>query len=223
MKAMILAAGRGERMRPLTDVTPKPLLEVGGKPLIGHHLMALEKAGFAEVIINLSHLGEQIRAALGDGLGYGLHLTYSEEGEPPLETAGAIVKVRSQLKDAPFLVINGDIFTDYPLERLHAMQPSGLAHLVLVPNPEQHPEGDFALESNRIRNEGPKRHTFAGIAVYRPGMFADLEPGARPLAPLLRAAADHDQVTGELYGGTWIDVGTPERLAALNTRLRTED
>jgi MurNAc alpha-1-phosphate uridylyltransferase len=223
MKAMILAAGRGERMRPLTDATPKPLLEVGGKPLIGHHLMALKKAGFAEVVINLSHLGEQIRAALGDGLDYGLNITYSEEGEPPLETAGAIVQALSRLNDAPFLVINGDVFTDYPLERLHGMQPSGLAHLVLVPNPEQNPEGDFALENDRIRNDGPKRHTFAGIAVYRPEMFADLEPGARPLTPLLRTSADRDQVTGELYGGIWFDIGTPERLAALDAKLRTED
>lgn len=220
---MILAAGRGERMRPLTDVTPKPLLEVGGKPLIAHHLMALKKAGFVGVIINLSHLGEQIRQTLGDGSDYGLHITYSEEGEPALETAGGIVHALPLLGEGPFLVINSDIYTDYPLAKMRAMRPAGLAHLVLVPNPAQHPEGDFALEGEQIRNDALQRHTFAGIAVYRPEFFAGLEPGARPLAPLLRAAADADQVSGEIYEGTWIDVGTPERLAALDTRLRTED
>lgn len=217
MKAMILAAGRGERMRPLTDHTPKPLLVVGGKPLIVHHILRLRDAGYTELVINHAWLGEQLPAALGDGSGHGVHITWSPEGEA-LETGGGIHRALPLLGDAPFLVVNGDVWTDYPYARLrHA--PTGLAHLVLVANPPQHPQGDFALDHGRVRSDGAPRHTFSGIGVYRPELFAGCAPGKFPLAPLLRAAMAGDQVSGELYPGRWYDIGTPERLTALDAAL----
>lgn len=222
MKAMLLAAGRGERMRPLTDTTPKPLLEVAGKALIEYHLEALHRAGIGEVVVNHAWLGEVIEARLGDGRRYGLHITYSPEIPAALETAGGIIQALPLLGDAPFLVINSDIWTDYPLLRL-PRAPDGLAHLVMVDNPPQHPAGDFHLQDGRLSAEGEPRLTYSGIGVYRPELFAGLPPGVRPLAPLLREAMQAGKVSGEHYTGAWFDIGTPERLAELDRRLRQNE
>lgn len=219
MIAMLLAAGRGERMRPLTDTRPKPLLEVAGKALIEYHLAALQRAGIHEVVINHAWLGDQIEARLGTGERYGLHIRYSAERPAALETAGGIVQALPLLGAAPFLVINADIWTDYPLQNL-PQQPQGLAHLVMVDNPPHHPAGDFHLAGGRLRTGGEPRLTFSGIGVYHPELFAGLEPGVRPLAPLLQAAMQADRVSGEHYRGRWLDVGTPQRLAALDRELR---
>ncbi|MBI4755924.1 MAG: nucleotidyltransferase family protein [Betaproteobacteria bacterium] len=224
MRAMILAAGRGERMRPLTDRTPKPLLEAGGKPLIVWHLERLRAAGFEEIVINHAHLGHLIEQALGDGGRFGLHLRYSPEARA-LETAGGIANALPLLGPGPFAVINADIHCDYALARLHAagaaLEPAGrLAHLVLVPNPPQHPAGDFRLDGGRVRARGEPRLTFSGIGVYHPELFAAIARGERaPLAPLLRAAMARDQVGGERHDGLWTDVGTPRRLEELNALL----
>ena len=218
MKAMILAAGKGERMRPLTTHTPKPLLRVDGKMLIEYHLEAMQRSGIREVVINLSWLGEQIRQALGDGSRYGVQLRYSDEGPTPLETAGGIIAALPQLGTAPFLVVNADIWTDYPLERL-PRQPDLLAHLILVDNPPHHLQGDFALSGSQVCNTGERRLTFSGIAVYHPALFAGLSPGVRALAPVLRAAIEQQQVNGEYYAGDWRDIGTPQRLAVLDAEL----
>lgn len=215
--AMILAAGRGERMRPLTDRTPKPLLAAGGRPLIGHHLAALARAGVREVVINHAHLGAQIEAALGDGAAYGLHIRYSRE-ETALETGGGIFQALPLLGPDPFIVVNGDVWTDITLDRLR-LADADLAHLVLVDNPAHHPAGDFVLDGDRVRAEGGPRLTFSGIAVYRPALFEGCSPGRFPLAPLLRAAMAAGRVSGEHHRGRWIDVGTPERLAALDREL----
>jgi len=218
MRAMILAAGRGERMRPLTDHTPKPLLPVGGRALIEHHLAALAAAGFREVVINHAHLGAQIEAALGDGARYGLLIRYSPE-ETALETGGGIFRALPLLGPEPFVVINGDIWTDYPLAQL-PQAPAGLAHLVLVDNPAHHPQGDFALDAaGRVYEEGQPRFTFSGIGLYRPELFEGCEAGRFALAPLLRRAMAAGRVSGEHYRGAWIDVGTPERLADVERRL----
>ncbi len=219
MKAMILAAGRGERMRPLTDTVPKPLLETGGRSLIEYHLLALARAGVTDIVINHAHLGAQIEARLGDGARYGVRIAYSPENERGLETGGGILRALPLLGAEPFIVVNADIWTDYPFARLpHA--PRALAHLVLVPNPAHHPTGDFTLAGDRVDNDAGARHTFSGIGVYRPEMFDDCAPGAFPLAPLLRAAAERGAVSGELYTGDWMDIGTPERLRELDLRLR---
>ena len=220
MKAMILAAGRGERLRPLTDHTPKPLLEAGGRRLIEYHLHALAEAGFREVVINLAHLGDLIEDFLEDGARYGLRIHYSREGRHALETGGGIFHALPLLGTAPFLVINGDVWTDYPYARLRRA-PAGLAHLVLVPNPPFHPRGDFTLANGRVGNEVTGRLTFSGLGVYRPELFAHCSGGAFPLAPLLRKAATAGKVSGECHSGAWLDVGTPERLAALRARLAT--
>ncbi len=212
MKAMILAAGRGERMRPLTDSRPKPLLEVRGKPLLAHHLEALARAGLAECVINLSWLGEQIREYVGDGSAFGLNVEYSEEVEA-LETAGGIRQALDRLGDQ-FIVINADILTDYDMGRLTT--GNSLAHLVLAPNPSHNLQGDFSLENGRVGNDGATLLTFTGIARYRRELFASLAPGKRALAPLLRKAAASGQVSGELFAGEWHDIGTPERLQALD-------
>lgn len=217
MKVMILAAGRGERMRPLTDVTPKPLLQVGGRSLIAHHLVNLARASLRDVVVNTGHLGLQIEQALGDGAGYGLSIRYSREATI-LDTGGGIFNALPLLGEAPFLVVNGDVFTDYPFERL-PRAPAGLAHLVLVPNPPQHARGDFVLQEGRVLSDGGGRLTFSGIGVYRPQLFAECGPGVFPLAPLLRKAMADEQVGGERYNGHWCDVGTPERLAALDRLL----
>lgn len=218
MKAMVLAAGRGERMRPLTDRTPKPLLRAGGKALIEHLIEALAGAGFRELVINHAHLGAQLEAALGDGARYGVRIAWSGEPEGALETGGGIHRALPLLGDAPFVVVNGDIWTDYPFTRLRRA-PDGLAHLVLVDNPPHHPHGDFALQDGLVRPEGGPRLTFSGIGLYRPELFRGCQPGKFPLAPLLRAAMARDAVSGEHYRGGWVDIGTPERLGALDREL----
>ena len=217
---MILAAGRGERMRPLTDRTPKPLLPVAGKPLIVWHLERLARAGCRRIVINIAHLGEHIEALLGDGDAWGLEIRYSSEPPGALETAGGIAQALPLLGDEPFLVVNGDIYCDFDFATLPALGSGDLAHLVLVDNPAHHRQGDFALDSNRVANDG-QRLTFAGIGVYRPQLFAAIAAGERAkLAPLLTQAIDAGRVSGQMHRGRWVDVGTPERLAALDADLR---
>lgn len=220
MNTMILAAGRGERLRPLTDSMPKPLIEVGGKPLIVHHLERLAAAGVVDVVINLGWLGAQIPAALGDGSTWGISIRYSQEPPGALETAGGIVHALPLLGEAPFLVISGDVLTDYPLSRLVGFQPSGLGHLVMVNNPAHHPGGDFGLEGERLIMDGDQRFTFSGIGVFSPEWFRDLEPGRRALRPLFEQAIGEGRLTGEVYGGYWSDIGTTERLEVARTLKR---
>lgn len=221
MKAMILAAGRGERMRPLTDNTPKPLLMAAGRPLIEYHLHALARAGIREVVVNHAHLGAQIEQALGDGSRYGLSIHYSAEGKA-LETGGGIFNALPLLGATPFLVINGDVWCDYPLQQLFVRRVNK-AHLVLVPNPPQHPRGDFCLQGERVYEGEEGRLTFSGIGLYHPALFSGCAPGAFPLAPLLRAAMARGEVSGERYDGRWFDIGTPERLSQLDEMLRREE
>lgn len=218
MKAFILAAGRGERMRPLTDHTPKPLLTVRGRPLVEWHLQKLAAAGVREVVINLGWLGEKITAHLGDGARFGLVIRYSQEGWPALETGGGLHHALPLLGAAPFLLVNGDVFTDLAFEPLlhRGLQADAAAHLVLVPNPPQHPKGDFGLVEGLVIEAEP-RLTYSGIALLQPQLFAGCQPGAFPLAPLLKRAMALGQVSGELHHGVWSDVGTPERLAALQS------
>ena len=211
MNAMILAAGRGERLRPYTDSCPKPLLEVRGRPLIEYHLKALAAAGFDRVVINLSWLGEMIHEKLGDGSQYGVRIDYSPEPEA-LETAGGIVQALPHL-DECFVVINSDIFTDYPFERLSNIDST--AHLVLVENPVHNSQGDFTLEHGLVGNAEQGRYTFAGIAAYQKSFFEGLSQGKQALAPMLRKAAENKQLGGELYTGSWTDVGTLERWQSL--------
>ena len=230
MNAMILAAGLGERMRPLTDLTPKPLLQAGGKPLIAWHLEKLAAIGVRDVVINTSWLAKQFPEILGDGSRWDLRLHYWYEGDTPLETGGGIWNALSILGDAPFIAVNGDIWTDYDFAGLPS-ELQGDAHLVLVDNPPQHLRGDFALHDGRVAADGEKQLTFVGIGVYRPALFdnwreiiggragADAYPPRFPLAPLLRSAMARDAVTGEHHRGRWTDVGTPERLAQLNLEL----
>ena len=218
MKAMILAAGRGERMRPLTDHTPKPLLPVSGKPLIVWHLERLVKAGFKEVVINHAHLGEQIEQALGDGAMWGLNIQYSPE-KKALETAGGIANALPLLGDAPFLVVNGDVFTEIDFATLQLDSPN-LAHLVMVDNPPQHPDGDFSINAGKVNGQGNHKLTFSGVGIYHPKFFVDVERDqAAKLAPLLRSAMEKSLVTGEHYQGVWHDIGTPERLTFLDKQL----
>ena len=219
MKAMILAAGRGERMRPLTDKTPKPLLQAGGKALLAYHLEALQRAAVTQVVINHAWLGGQICARFGDGAEFGLRIEYSAEAPHALETAGGIIQALPLLGDAPFIVINGDIWSDYPLQQLPS-QPGGLAHLVMVDNPAHHERGDFALQQGVLHTDGEAKLTYSGIGVYDPRLFAGLAGGVRPLAPILRAAMDKGMISGEHYAGRWVDVGTPQRLAELDRALR---
>ena len=211
---MILAAGRGERLRPLTDRLPKPLLEAGGHRLVEYHLAALAQHGISEVVVNLSWLGERIRAHVGDGRRFGLNVTYSDEGYPPLETGGGIERALPLLGEEPFWLVNGDVFCEYGFER-RALPAGALAHLVLVPNPPQHAAGDFALVDGLVSNAATGRLTYSGIAMIHPRLLAGCKPGRFPLAPLLREAAARGEVMGELFTGLWNDVGTPERLAAL--------
>jgi MurNAc alpha-1-phosphate uridylyltransferase len=217
---MLLAAGRGERMRPLTDHCPKPLLEVGGQPLIAWHLQALKAAGVREVVVNLSWLGAQLRAALGDGARYGVHIRYSEEGEPPLETGGGIHQALPLLGPEPFLLVNGDVFTDIDFARLRL--PNGaLAHLVLVANPAHNERGDFDLdEGGNISLVPGERLTYSGVALLRPELFAGATAGRFPLLPLLVRAREAGRLTGERHEGYWLDVGTPQRLEELGEHLR---
>ena len=223
MNAIILAAGRGERMRPLTDKTPKPLLCVGGKPLIVWHVEKLAAAGFARIVINHAHLGGLIEAALGDGARFGANIVYSHE-EEALETAGGIAHALPLLGDAAFAAVNADVFSDYDYARLaevvaRLQWQNVSAHLVLVDNPDHHAAGDFALRGDRVVPDGA-RLTFSGIAAYRPGMFGGIARGAKaPLAPLLRAHIAAGQVSGERFAGRWRDIGTPARFAAVNREL----
>lgn len=217
MNAMLLAAGRGERMRPLTETTPKPLLEVAGRSLIEYHLQALADAGVATVVINLGWLGDQIRERIGSGRRYGVRVAYSPEGDDILETGGGIQRALPLLGDDPFLVVNADIYTDMPLPQ--SLANDCLGHLQLVPVPAHRPHGDFDLVDGKVRNAATPAWTFSGVALYRPALFAECEPGRFPLAPLLREAADAGQLSGGVYEGLWEDVGTPERLADLNARL----
>jgi MurNAc alpha-1-phosphate uridylyltransferase len=217
--AMILAAGRGERMRPLTDTVPKPMLAVHGQPLIERHVERLARAGVQRIVINLAWLGAVIRDHLGDGSRYGVAIDYSEEAPQALETAGGIFRALPTLGAAPFLVVNGDIFTDFPFEQL-ALGAEHDAHLVLVPNPPQHPGGDFGVAQGLALASAPERFTFAGIAAYRPDFFAGCADGIFPLKPLLLRAMTARRCAAQVYRGLWEDVGTPERLAALNGARR---
>lgn len=225
MKAMILAAGRGERMRPLTDHCPKPLLPVGGVPLIVHHLRALAAAGIVDIVINHAHLGQVIESALGDGHDIGVRIRYSPEVHA-LETAGGIRQALPLLGDTRFLVVNGDVFCDFDFATLRARATAqsnrgDLAHLVLTGNPPQHPDGDFGLSGDRVLAHADARLTFTGIGLYHPALFAALPAGERAaLAPLLRAAIEDGRVSGEHFRGLWHDVGTPQRLAELDRQLR---
>jgi len=223
MKAMILAAGLGTRMRPLTDHCPKPLLDVAGKPLIVRHIERLAAAGFRELVINTAHLGQMIEEALGDGATWGVHIQYSREPQP-LETAGGILKALPLLGDAPFLVINGDIWTDFPLATLQQGLPADvLAHLVLVDNPDHHPQGDFALCNGRVQPRSAAQGlTFSGLSVLSPALFAawlTRAGEAFPLREVLLPAMQRGAVCGEHYKGYWLDVGTPQRLEQLAQAL----
>jgi MurNAc alpha-1-phosphate uridylyltransferase len=221
MRAMILAAGRGERMRPLTDTLPKPLLEVGGKPLIQYHLEALGRAGIEDVVINLAWQGEVLRSALGDGQRLGVRICYSEEPEGALETGGGMLAALPLLGPGPFLAISGDIWTDFPLESLVRRLASGdVAHFVLVPNPDFHQQGDFGLENGRLLDRAP-RHTYANLGVMSAGFFADRQPGRFPLAPLMFDWIRRGRVSGELYRGRWYNLGTPMQLTQLDAALRS--
>ena len=221
MRAMILAAGRGERLRPLTDRVPKALLEAGGKPLLAWHLERIRRAGIREVVINVSHLGARIMERFGDGADYGLALRWSQEPQA-LETAGGIAQARALLGAAPFLLVNTDIWCDYDFTRLCDLAlDARLAHLVLVPNPPHRPEGDFSLRGAAVGNAASPRYTYAGIAVLSPELVSAIKPREKArLAPLLHAAAARGAVTGELHRGVWHDVGTAERLAALQAQLQ---
>ena len=222
MRAMILAAGRGERMKPLTDVHPKPLLKVGGKTLIEYHLEHLAASGFKEIVINTGWLGGQIPVFLGDGARWDVRIQYSHEGWPALETGGGIFNALSLLGEAPFLVVNGDVWTDWRIHSPHLpvqWRSDTLAHLILVNNPPHHPKGDFGLLDGRVTDAAAERYTFSGIGFYHPRLFAGCITGAFKLAPLLFAAAQQGRVTGAIYSGQWHDIGTPERLAQLDQQL----
>jgi MurNAc alpha-1-phosphate uridylyltransferase len=220
MKAMILAAGRGERLRPLTERVPKPLVEAGGKALIDWHLQRLASAGYRDAVVNVSHLADLVMAHVGDGKRYGMRIAWSHEPEP-LETAGGIAKARNLLGEAPFLLVNSDIYCDYDFSRLRDFSlKAPLGHLVLVPNPAQHTAGDFTLESGMVGNGAAPRYTYAGIAILSPAIVAGVRSGDKaPLGALLRQAAGEARLSGELHRGVWTDVGTAERLAELRTLL----
>jgi MurNAc alpha-1-phosphate uridylyltransferase len=220
MRAMILAAGRGERLRPLTDKLPKPLVEIAGKPLIEHHLENLANAGFREVVINQGHLGNMLREHIGDGERWGISIHWSDEQPEALETGGGIYQALPLLGNSPFLIINGDVWTNYPLIRLRAIK-CDWAHLVLVPNPAHNPDGDFILTGARIGNQGENKQTFSGISVYHPRLFNNSTAGKYSVVPLLREAIDQHTVTGELHTGMWGDTGTLERLEAIRTEARS--
>jgi N-acetyl-alpha-D-muramate 1-phosphate uridylyltransferase len=223
MKAMILAAGRGERMRPLTDTTPKALLIVGGKPLIVWHLERLKRAGVTDIVVNHAHLGSLIEETLGNGGKLGVSIQYSREN-PALETAGGIANALPLLGNEPFILVNADVFTNYDFAALRRLAESGkegaAAHLVLVSNPEHNPKGDFFLLDGQVTPERGERLTYSGMGVYSPALFREIRRGDKaPLAPLLRAATVASTVTGEHYRGRWVDVGTPQRLKDLNEEI----
>jgi len=219
MKAMLLAAGRGERMRPLTDSLPKPLVPVAGRPLIAWHLAALAAAGYREVVVNTSWLAEALHAALGDGASFGVRITWSDEGPVPLETGGGIFHAVPLLGPGPFLVVNADIWTDIDFARLE-LESDAHAHLVLVANPPHNVRGDFGLDGDRVVSRDTDRFTYSGVGVFRPEFFHDCSAGRFPLLPLLNRAIAARRLRGELHRGAWSDVGTAERLAALDARLR---
>lgn len=219
MNAMILAAGRGERMRPLSDHCPKPLLMAGGKTLLDWHLQGLKAAGCQRVVINIAWLGEKIRAHLETIDQNGMEWVISDEGEQALETAGGIMRARAFLGDAPFWLVNGDVWSDFAWQNLPRPAPGG-ANLVMVENPSHHPQGDFVLDQGQLKNTGTQqRVTYAGLGCFDPRFFDDLPSGVQPLGPLLRKAADQGRLTGMLHHGLWFDVGTRARLDALNARL----
>lgn len=217
MKAMILAAGRGERMRPLTDTTPKPLLKVDKLCLIEHHILNLKKAGITDLVINTAWLAEKIHKKLGNGSNYGVSITYSDEGEA-LETGGGIKKALPLLGESSFLVVNGDVWCDYDYKNLPNLKKECLAHLILVDNPQQHPEGDFSIKKGLLSNNDNEKKTYSGIGIYSPKLFTQKEERF-PLGPLLRSAADNNLISAENYTGYWLDIGTPERLQKLQTLL----
>ncbi|MCD6680085.1 MAG: nucleotidyltransferase family protein [Burkholderiaceae bacterium] len=228
MRAMLLAAGRGERMRPLTDACPKPLLRAGGRMLIEWHLLALARAGIVDVVVNHAHLGAQVEQALGDGARWNLRIRYSPEGEA-LETAGGIARALPMLGEEPFVVAASDVYTDFDYARAMAIASRMraddlLAWCLLVPNPAHHPSGDFAMHDDRLLAEGEPKLTFSGIGVYRADLFDGVDPSRKaPLAPLLRAAALAGRAGAQRHDGRWIDVGTPQRLAALDAQLQSRD
>lgn len=222
MRAMILAAGRGKRMRPLTDTQPKPLLKVSGQCLIEYHIQHLVASGFTEIVINHAYLGEQIEQTLGQGHRYGAKIHYSAEGSHALETGGGIFKALPLLGSKPFLVVNGDVWCDYPFIQLRHFYLTGLAHLILVDNPDHHPQGDFHLVKHQVYRHGTPRLTFSGIGIYHPNLFRNCTSGRFSLVPLLTQAMQAGKITGEHYEGQWLDIGTPERLQQLEHRLSTQ-
>ncbi len=217
---MLLAAGRGERLRPITDTVPKPLVPIAGKPLIGYALRALANAGIREVVINLSWLGDRIQAALGDGRDYGVAIRYSEEGPVALETGGGIFKALPLLGPESFLVVNGDVWTDIDLGDIRLADGAD-ACIVLVPNPTHHPRGDFALDGDLVVQREVGRFTYSGVGIYRPEFFSGCTPGRFPLAPLLNRAIAAGRLRGRVHQGEWSDVGSPERLAQLDLEVRS--
>jgi len=219
-RAMLLAAGRGERLRPITDTVPKPLVEIAGKPLIVYHLEALARAGIRDVVINLSWLGEKIRAALGDGAHYGVRIAYSEEGPVPLETGGGIHRALPLLGPGPFLVINSDVWTDMDFRHARTLHADADARLFLAPNPPHHPGGDFGLDGELVVEREADRFTYTGIGVYRPELFEGCVAGKFPLLPLLKRAIAARRLRGELHQGEWLDIGSPDRLTWLDARER---
>ncbi|MFL6618944.1 MAG: N-acetylmuramate alpha-1-phosphate uridylyltransferase MurU [Povalibacter sp.] len=221
MKAMILAAGRGERMRPLTDSAPKPLLAVADKPLIQYHIESLVAAGIQDILVNLAWKGEMIREQLGHGEAFGARIAYSDEGDAALETGGGVFKALPLLGEKPFLVVSGDVWTDYPFAKLaNVLMDSDVAHLIVVPNPDFHTRGDFALQGTRFVQEGA-RYTYANIGVFRPQFFEECRPGKFALAPLMFSWIARNRVSGELFEGGWRNVGTPEQLKLLDSELRS--
>jgi len=216
---MILAAGLGKRMRPLTDVLPKPLLEVRAKALIVYHIEKLAEAGFEEIIINIAHLGYKIPELLGNGTKYGTKISYSDEQKiGALESAGGIKKALPLLGQKPFLVVNGDVFCEYTFDATFNLG-NNLAHLILVNNPEHNLDGDFGLDNTLVLNDAENKYTFSGIGYYNPKLFDSVEPGKSALAPLLRKEIKNKNISGEIYHGQWHDIGTPQRLENINNRL----
>ncbi|MFW5451883.1 MAG: N-acetylmuramate alpha-1-phosphate uridylyltransferase MurU [Methylophagaceae bacterium] len=224
MKTMILSAGRGDRLRPLTDNTPKPLLQAGKYRLIEYTIQSLVKAGFIDIIINTAHLAEQFTDILGDGQQYGAKIIYSPEQQGGLETAGGIINALPLLGDEAFLIVNGDIWTDYPYQQLSSstLSKNNLCHLVLVNNPEHHPQGDFSLSSGLITQDGDNKSTYSGIGIYHPSLFAELDVQRLALKPLLLKAIAQQQASGELYQGQWSDIGTIKRLNELTESLSSK-
>ena len=220
MKAMILAAGRGERMRPLTDTLPKPLLVVGDKPLIVWHIEKLLESGFNDIVINIAHLGNKILKYLGDGSQFGVNISYSDERDSgALESAGGIIKALPLLDDEIFLVVNGDVFCDYNFDENFDLKDK-LAHLILVENPPHNPNGDFGLNDTLLLNDAKEKYTFSGIGYYNPKIFNSMKTEKSALAPLLRQEISNQKISGEIYHGDWHDIGTPQRLQDINNRIK---